>query len=131
MNLLESIKPGMTGEVTIVVGPDQTVGHFVPGMPMVYATPMMILLMEQASGEAITSRIPEGYVSVGIEVNVRHLAATLVGCTVRAVARVTEVRGRSIAFDVEAWEGDRKIGDGTHRRGVVNVAEFQKRLTGS
>jgi len=131
MNLLESIKPGMMGEVSIVVGPDQTVGHFVPGMPMVYATPMMILLMEQASGEAITSRIPEGYVSVGIEVNVRHLAATLVGCTVRAVARVTEVRGRSIAFDVEAWEGDRKIGDGTHRRGVVNVAEFQKRLAGS
>ena len=130
MNVLESIKPGMTGEVTIVVGPEQTVGHFDPGMPMVYATPMMILLMEQAAGEAIASRIPEGYVSVGIEVNVRHLAATLVGRTVRAVARVTEVRARSIGFDVEAWEGDRKIGDGTHRRGVVNVAEFQKRLTG-
>jgi predicted thioesterase len=46
------------------------------------------------------------------------------------MARVTEVRARSVGFDVEAWDGTRKIGDGTHRRGVVQAAEFERRLIG-
>lgn len=61
-------------------------------------------------------------------VNIRHLAATPVGRTVRAVARVVAIEARSILFEVEAWDGDRKIGDGTHRRGVVDVAEFERRF---
>lgn len=60
-------------------------------------------------------------------VNIRHLAATPVGRTVRAVARVVAVEARSVLFEVEAWDGDRKIGDGTHRRGVVNVSRFERR----
>jgi predicted thioesterase len=61
-------------------------------------------------------------------VNIRHLAATPIGRTVRATARVIAVEARSILFEVEAWDGNRKIGDGTHRRGVVNVAEFERRF---
>lgn len=129
MNPLQDVKVGTTMEISIVVAPEDTVGHLLPGMPMVFATPMMILLMERAATAAIAPLLPEGYVSLGIEVNIRHLAATLVGGRVRAMARVVDVRGRSVGFDVEAWDGTRKIGDGTHRRGVVRAAEFEKRLT--
>jgi fluoroacetyl-CoA thioesterase len=105
-----------------------TVGHVVPGMPAVYGTPMMILHMEMASGSAIQPFLPVGYVSVGMMVNIRHLAATPIGRTVRAIARAVGVEAKSILFEVEAWDGDRKIGDGTHRRGIVNVAEFERRF---
>jgi predicted thioesterase len=88
----------------------------------------MILHMEIAATLAIRPHLPAGHVSVGTMVNVRHLAATPVGRTVRAVARVTRVEEKSVLFEVEAWDGDRKIGDGSHRRGVVDVAEFEKRF---
>jgi predicted thioesterase len=128
MNTLEYITIGMSAEKTVTVTSEMTVGHFVTNMPQVYATPMMILHMEMASGSAIASHLPEGFVSVGMEVNVRHLAATPVGRTVRAISRVTWLDLKSVVFDVEAWDGIRKIGDGTHRRGIVNVAEFERRF---
>jgi len=105
-----------------------TVGHFVADMPHVYATPMMILHMEMASGSAIASHLPEGFVSVGMDVKVRHLAATPVGRSVRAISRVVQIDAKSVMFEVEAWDGDRKIGDGTHRRGIVNMREFERRF---
>jgi fluoroacetyl-CoA thioesterase len=61
-------------------------------------------------------------------VKVRHLAATPVGRTVRAISRVIDIDRKSVVFEVEAWDGDRKIGDGTHRRSIVNVTEFEKRF---
>jgi fluoroacetyl-CoA thioesterase len=128
MNALDYIAIGMTAEKTATVTSEMTVGHFVPDMPQVYATPMMILHMEMASGSAIASHLPEGFVSVGMDVKVRHLAATPVGRTVRAISRVIEIDPKSVAFEVEAWDGDRKIGDGTHRRGIVNVREFEERF---
>jgi fluoroacetyl-CoA thioesterase len=97
-------------------------------MPQVYATPMMILHMEMASGSAIAAHLPKGFVSVGMDVKVRHLAATPIGHTVRVTSRAIEVDDKSVLFEVEAWDGERKIGDGTHRRGVVNVVECEKRF---
>ena len=76
---LASIEIGMTGEAEVVVTPEITVGGHVPGMPMVYGTPFMILLMEIASGRAIETHLPEGFVSVGSHVDVRHLAPTPLG----------------------------------------------------
>jgi fluoroacetyl-CoA thioesterase len=128
MHAPNQVTIGMAAETTIIVTPDMTVGHFVPGMPRVYATPMMILHMEMAAGSAIASVLPTGFVSVGMEVDVRHLAATPVGRTVRATARVIEIDGKRVLFAVEAWNDDRRIGDGTHRRGIVNVDEFEKRF---
>ncbi|MBH5386050.1 thioesterase family protein [Bradyrhizobium diversitatis] len=128
MNPLEKVTTGMTAEKLVTVTPEMTVGHVVPGMPEVYGTPMMILHMEIAAGSAVQPFLPAGHVSVGMMVNIRHLAATPVGRTVRATARVIAIDARSVLFEVEAWEGDRKIGDGTHRRGVVNVAEFEQRF---
>ena len=89
---------------------------------------MMILHMEMASGFAIAANLPDGFVSVGMDVKIRHLAATPVGRTVRAISRVIEIGPKSVVFEVESWDGDRKIGDGTHRRGIVNVLEFEQRF---
>jgi predicted thioesterase len=128
MDALENVTIGMTAEKTVTVTPEMTVGHFVTGMPHVYATPMMILHMEMASGSAVAAHLPAGFISVGMEVKVRHLAATPVGRTVRAISRVIQIDLKSVVFEVEAWDGNRKIGDGTHRRGIVNVVEFEKRF---
>jgi fluoroacetyl-CoA thioesterase len=128
MDARELLKLDMTAETTTIVTPELTVGHFVPGMPRVYATPMMIMHMEIAAGAAISVALPKGFVSVGMEVNVRHLAATPIGETVRATARVVEIDSKHVLFAVEAWNEERKIGEGTHRRGIVNVEEFEKQF---
>ena len=128
MNPLEKVSIGIPGERTFTVVHDMTVQHFLATMPAVYATPIMILHMEEVSTASIAGLLPEGDVTVGMEVNVRHLAATPVGRTVRVTSRVKQVDAKTVLFDVEAWDGDRKIGDGTHRRGVINVAAFEKRF---
>src|SRR3954463_15549604 len=104
MDALENARIGMTAEQTITVTPQMTVGHFVANMPQVYATPMMILHMEMASGSAIAAYLPEGFVSVGMDVKVRHLAATPVGRQVRAFSRVAQIDPKSVLFEVEAWD---------------------------
>lgn len=128
MNPLEKVTAGVIAEKLVTVTPEMTVGHVVPGMPEVYGTPMMILHMEMAAGSAVQPFLPAGHVSVGMMVNIRHLAATPIGRTVRATARVVAIDAKSILFEVEAWDGDRRIGDGTHRRGVVDVAGFEQRF---
>jgi fluoroacetyl-CoA thioesterase len=97
-------------------------------MPMVYATPMMILEMEMASADAVNPSLEPGWVTVGTEVDIRHLAATPVGSTVRTIARVIAVERRLIRFEVEAFDDKRRIGEGRHARGLVNVDAFTKRL---
>jgi fluoroacetyl-CoA thioesterase len=128
MDARELIIVGMSAERIITVRPDLTVKHFVPNMPAVFATPMMIMEMEMASADAIAAHLTPGWVTVGTEVDVRHLAASAVGAKVRTTARVIAVERRVIRFEVEALEGDRRIGDGRHARGVVNVASFERRL---
>jgi fluoroacetyl-CoA thioesterase len=128
MDAVGNLTIGTSAELKLVVMREMTIGHFVAGMPLVYATPMMILHMEMAAGSAIADALPQGFVSVGMEVNIRHLAATPIGCTVRAVATVREIGVRRVMFDIEAWNEVRRIGEGTHRRGIVNVREFEKRF---
>ena len=124
MDARDIIKIGMSAERMLVVPPERTVGHFVKHMPLVYATPMMILEMEMTSGDAIAKHLAPGWITVGTEVDVRHLAATPVGATVRTTARERRV----IRFAVEAFDGDRKIGEGRHGRGLVNYEQFTKRF---
>jgi predicted thioesterase len=124
MDPLAQISVGMTGEAEVVVAPENTVGGHVPGMPMVYGTPFMILLMEMASGRAIKAHLPEGFVSVGTHVDVRHLAPTPMGRRVVATSRVIEKTRTSVLFAVEAHDGERLIGEGKHRRGVVDGRGF-------
>src|SRR3954469_9807449 len=128
MDARDVITIGMSAGRILVVPPERTVGHFVAGMPMVYATPMMILEMEMTAGDAINKHLTPGWVTVGTEVDIRHLAASPVGATVRTTAQVIGVERRVIRFAVEAFDGDRRIGDGRHARGLVNVEAFNKRF---
>ena len=128
MDARKIIKIGMSAERTLIVPPERTVGHFVPHMPMVYATPMMILEMEMTSGDAVNPFLEAGWITVGTEVDIRHLAATPVGSTVRTTARVIAVERRLIRFEVEAFDEKRRIGEGRHARGLVNLEAFSRQF---
>lgn len=90
----------------------------------VYATPAMIGLMEGASLAAVDPVLPAGMTTVGINVNVRHLAATPVGMTVRATAELIEIAGKRLTFKVVAYDEKEKIGEGTHQRYIVETESF-------
>jgi fluoroacetyl-CoA thioesterase len=128
MDARDVIKIGMSAERTLIVPIERTVGHFLAHMPMVYATPMMILEMEMTSGDAINPYLEPGWITVGTEVDIRHLAATPVGARVRTTAKVIAVERRVIRFEVEAFDDARRIGEGRHARGLVNAESFTKRF---
>jgi len=128
MDARDFILIGMSAERRLTVTPELTVKRFVPQMPAVYATPMMIMAMEMTSVDAIAAVLPQGWVTVGTEVDIRHLAATPVGHEVRATARVIAVERKVIRFEVAAFGGDRRIGEGRHARGLINIASFTRRL---
>lgn len=121
-----SLTPGLRREALQTVLPEHTAAHLGSGDLRVLATPSMILFMERAARQLLAEHLPPGYSSVGARVDIRHLAPTPVGATVRAVAEITEVHGHKITFTVEAWEGEKQIGAGTHWRVVVDEARFLK-----
>ncbi len=95
---------------------------------VVFSTPYMILLMERAARKAIEPFLEPGEVSVGASVNIEHLAGTPLGAEVRGVARVTAVEGRSVDFEVTAYDAYEVIGRGSHRRAVVKVDRIAERM---
>jgi len=123
-----NIPIGASAEKSIEVTRDLTVAHFHANMPEVYGTPMMIYLMEVASSEAIQAYLPEGWVSVGVGVNIQHLAATPVGFTVTAKAEVVAVSDNTVTLKVEAYDDMEKIGEGAHVRAPIEMARFGKRV---
>lgn len=130
MNPTERVFPGARGEATTVVTREITVAHFHPEMPEVYGTPFMIYLMEVAASSAVQGAMPPGWVTVGVEVAVRHLTATPVGRTVTAKATVTAISERTITFEVEAHDGVNLIGRGTHVRAPIELERFKASLRG-
>jgi len=122
------IKIGVTGETTEVVTDNLTANALGSGLVPALATPAMIALMENASVSAIRDSLEIGETSVGIEVNVKHIAATPVGMQVRTRAEVLSVDGRRVTFRVEALEDKEKIGEGTHVRAIVDEVRFKERI---
>ncbi len=116
----ENLKPGMTAEIVTVVDDGLVVKHV--GGAGVFSTPSMIGLMERASIQAVQPHLPAGHTTVGFEVHVRHLAPTPKGKTVTIRAELLEADGRKLRFKVEAYDEDKKkVGDGTHRRAIVQI----------
>ncbi len=120
----QSLKPGLTGELETRVDENNVASHVGSGSAAVFATPAMIALMERASVAAVDPHLPAGQASVGIEIDVRHLAATPLGMTVRARSELLEVDGRRLTFRVEAFDEAEKIGEGRHRRAIIDVERF-------
>jgi predicted thioesterase len=77
--------------------------------------------MEQAASEGVSDHLQTGEVSVGIEVNIRHLAAADIGATITAHAGLVEIDRNRLTFQVTAFDADRKIGEGTHKRAIIKT----------
>ena len=120
---------GLIGESSELVTSENTAARWGSGLVAGFATPALIALMENAAFAATKDLLPEGQTTVGIEVNIKHLAATPIGMYVRARAELTRVEGRKLIFNVEAWDDVEKIGEGTHTRFIVEVARFEKRMS--
>src|SRR6202789_113960 len=126
---MKSIPVGAAGLFSLVVQPEHLASRVKEGwLPPVLATPIMIMMMENAALNAIKPYLDAGESALGTRVDVRHLAATPVGRHVTADARVTHVEGRRIEFAVRATDGDEEIGAGTHQRVVVDLARLSERL---
>ncbi len=115
---------GMKGQVETLVEREDTAQAVGSGDLLVYATPCMVALMEGAACEAIVDALPEGKTSVGTYLQVEHQSATPVGLEVRAEAEVTAVEGNTITFQVTAYDEAGKIGEGIHKRVIVNSQKF-------
>jgi fluoroacetyl-CoA thioesterase len=126
---MRQIPVGARGSFTLLVQPQHLANRFKDAtLPPVFATPVMIMVMENAALNAVRGYLDPGESAVGTAVNVRHLAATPVGRHVTGEAAVTRVDGRQIEFAVRATEDDKEIGTGTHCRVVIDLAKFARRL---
>lgn len=125
---MEGIVPGLASECRLLVKEENTAVHLGSGNVSALATPEMIRSMEKASVAAVDPLLPEGYKTVGILVNVRHLAATPMGMEVRVRAELIEVDGRRLVFRVEAHDEVEKVGEGEHHRMIINAAKFAEKV---
>jgi fluoroacetyl-CoA thioesterase len=125
---LTPITSGLTGTAQLLVGPEHTASFVGSGRIAVLATPVMINVIEAAALNAIEHLLPAGHQSLGIHLDVTHVAATPVGLLVTATAAVLRVEGRTITFRVEARDEVEAIGSGIHQRVVVSVARFDERV---
>jgi fluoroacetyl-CoA thioesterase len=128
MELEEIIIPGMTREETFIVEEQHTAYHIGSGDEKVLGTPWMISFMERVSNRLIAEHLPANLMSVGVHVDVKHLAATPMKASVQVRAEVLEVVKNRIKLSIEAWDSRDKIGEGTHLRAVVEKDRFMQRV---
>jgi predicted thioesterase len=125
---MDELKPGLKGELMQVVTEQDTASRYRSGLVVAFATPALVALMESASVVAIHKYLSSNQTSVGVEVNIKHLAPTPVGMSVLARAELLEVNGNRLRFKLEAWDDKEKVGEGTHVRAIINSARFAERL---
>ncbi len=125
---MAELKPGLTGDSSETVTDDLTAANYQSGLVAAFATPALVGLMENAAYNATKPHVPAGQTTVGIEVSIKHLAATPPGMRVRAHAEVIKIEGRRIDYHVEAWDEVEKIGEGTHVRMIVDEDRFNERF---
>jgi fluoroacetyl-CoA thioesterase len=126
---MRQIPLGTKGTFMLRVLPEHLANRFKDAMlPQVLATPVMIMAMENAALNAIKPFLEAGESAVGTEIDVRHLAATPIGHDIRAEAEVINTDGKRIVFKVSASDETEEIGNGTHRRTVINLQSFNERL---
>jgi len=126
---MRSIPVGAKGSFVLVVTPDHLANRFKDAiLPPVLATPVMIMMMENAALNAIKPYLDASESALGTRVDVLHLAATPAGRSVSANAEVTKVDGRRIEFRIDAMDGTEQIGTGIHERMIIDLAKFAERL---
>ena len=123
-----NLKVPMYGESRTTVSGDNTALKFGSGKVDVFGTPAMIALMETASINTVDEKLPEGFATVGIDLNIKHIAATPKGMNITASAELIEIDGKRLVFKVEAFDEVEKIGEGTHQRYIIELDKFKSRV---
>lgn len=121
-------KIGTAGETTFVVAAPHCIEFATDGMPAVLSTPQLIGILERTARHALTPFLEPDERSVGVEIELRHLAPSPLGASVTAVTRVIGVSGRFVDFQIEAREGNELIARGIHKRAIIRKDAFAKRL---
>lgn len=98
------------------------------GKVAVLSTPSMILMMEQTAMIGAQEYLPEGWITVGTRVDISHLRASKEGAKIKVIAKLKEVEGKHLTFEVAAFDGEEKIGEGIHERHVVNKEKFLAKI---
>ena len=122
-----SIQEGAFHSETVVVDEQNIASAVGSGLVDVFATPMMIALLELAAARCIEKFLDPGMVSVGTHVDVEHSGATPVGMKVTATATVTAVDRRKVDFDIVIRDEAGEVGRGSHTRFVVDKAKFTEK----
>jgi len=130
MDLEKVIKKGLVHEDSFQVAEEHSAIQVGSGGSQVLATPWLIAFMERVAYRMLEELLPEGRSSVGVLVDVRHMAPTPIGSTVRVRAEIEDLQGSSVVYRVQAWDQVEKIGQGSHQRVVIDEARFLKRLEG-
>jgi fluoroacetyl-CoA thioesterase len=125
---MSSLEVGLVGTASLTVGPGHTAQAFGSGSVPVFSTPRLVALLEEAAVHATAGRLDPGDTTVGTRVEVVHVAATPVGDSVRAEARLESIDGRRLAFTVAAFDSTAKIGEGRHERIIVNEQRFLEKV---
>lgn len=121
------LEVGIKGEQTVDVVYENTATAVGSGVLEVFATPCMLALMEKTACDSVIPYLEEGWGSVGTEANIKHIAATPIGMTVRCESELIEVDGRRLVFSVKAYDEAGLIGEGVHERFTVNNEKFQNK----
>lgn len=115
---------GIKNKIELNVTENKTAKTVGSGTLDVFATPAMIALMEQTAAESVEKELEQGTTTVGIKINVEHLAATPVGMNVSCQSTLVEVDGRKLVFDIEAFDEAGMIGKAYHERFIVDSKRF-------
>ena len=126
--MLQLLASGKSATVTTTVTEKNTAKAVGSGSLDVFATPMMVALMEQAACECMADGLETGQTSVGTQISVAHTAASPLGAEISATAKIVSVEGRKISFTVTAQDGANEIGSGTHERFVIDAERFMSKL---
>lgn len=122
------VLPGVKHHEEIISNKSHCALAFGSGSVNVFATPAMIALLEKTAHDSIQPLLPDGYTTVGIEVNIKHLKATAIGKQVRSDSYLRKVDGRKLLFELHAWDDKGMIGIGTHTRVIVDEKSFMEKL---
>ena len=113
---------------TLVVEEKHLACNVGSGDLQVFATPMMLALMENAAMLCVADDLPDGSTTVGGNIISSHIKPTGIGRTVKATAELSDVEGRKLTFKVSAFDEDGLIGEGKHLRFVVDKAKFMSKV---